>query len=196
LGRAQGGEGSRTGQGVQDLHDGAGLGDARKVVDDQRHEEGAAPGEHDGDAAEDSSPGDGRDGVVEDQVALLGAEAAVGFGHLCCLEGVFGGLAGDPNGWIGVVFFEILEEGAGRGGSWKFVDSGLAFCWSPCRRPRQSSLTPWQGIPACEARLSGPTARCQAWPSTHVMLPLQSESTPTLDLTSTASNKQLQQQYN
>ena len=130
MGRAQGGEGSRTGQGVQDLHDGAGLGDARKVVDDQRHEEGAAPGEHDGDAAEDSSPGDGRDGVVEDQVALLGAEAAVGFGHLCCLEGVFGGLAGDPNGWIGVVFFEILEEGAGRGGSWKFVDSGLAFCWS------------------------------------------------------------------
>ena len=138
MGRAQGGEGSRTGQGVQDLHDGAGLGDARKVVDDQRHEEGAAPGEHDGDSAEDGSPGDGRDGVVEDQVALLGAEAAVGFGHLCCLEGVFGGLAGDPNGWIGVFFSRSSRrelEGGDRGNLltrvWRFVGPPVGARGSP-----------------------------------------------------------------
>lgn len=65
----------RTGQGVQNLYHSAGLCDARKVVDNHRHKRRSLPDEHDGHPAEDGGPGDGRDGIVENEVGLFGAEA-------------------------------------------------------------------------------------------------------------------------
>ena len=88
--------GRRTGQSVHDLHDGEGLGDARKVVDHQRHEGRPLPPEHDGDTAEDGGPGDGGGGIVENEVGLFGAEAGL-FGHL----GVVVKVSGTSMAWSG-----------------------------------------------------------------------------------------------
>lgn len=91
-----------TRQRVHNLHDGACLRDARKIVHHERHEERALPSQHHRYPSEDGGPRDGRNGIVEEEVGLFGPEA-VRFGHvflglsrvLCRQSGAMWDLNGD-----------------------------------------------------------------------------------------------------
>jgi hypothetical protein len=61
---------------VEDFHDGEGLGDARKVVDSGRDNFRAVGRVGCDYAPEDGGPCDGRGGIVEHQVSLLGSKPA------------------------------------------------------------------------------------------------------------------------
>ena len=75
----------RTSNGMENLTDGKRLRDARKVVDGEGHKDGRAPQvKGPENPPEDGRPGDGRGGIVGDEVGLARAEAAAFAAALGC----------------------------------------------------------------------------------------------------------------